>query len=388
MRRVYLDNAATTPLDPRVLEAMQPCLHEHYGNASSLHLEGRAAREAVDEARSALAACLGAAADEIIFTGSGTESNNLALKGVAYANAARGRHIMVSAIEHDCVLRSAEWLAGQGFDVSTIPVDDEGVVDTAALAESIRDDTILVSVMHVNNEVGTVQPLETIGRICRARNVYFHSDACQSFGKLPLDVRAVPVDLLTINAHKIYGPKGVGALYCRSTTRISAVQHGGGHERGLRSATENVAGIVGVAAAARVCAERYAEEIPRLRAWRDELITGIEHAIPGAYLNGHRTQRVPTNVNVAFAGREGEAIRLLLELDTCGFAVSSGSACSANSGDNPASHVLMAMGRNPIQARGALRVTLGRFTTREDIESFMAALPEAIERLTSINSYA
>ncbi len=388
MRRIYLDNAATTPLDPRVLTAMLPYLQTHFGNASSMHVFGREAREALEQARATLAQCIGAAPEEIIFTSSGTEANNLALKGVAFANAARGRHIITSAIEHDCVLGSCAWLATQGFEITLLPVDRFGSVDVGQLADSMRPDTILVSIMHANNEIGTLQPLDALAAVCRARGVYLHSDACQSFGKTPLDVRRQPVDLLTLNAHKIYGPKGVGALYCRNGVRIEAMQHGGGHERGLRSATENVAGIVGFAAAAALCGQLASEEIPRLRQWRDEVIDLILRTIPGAHLHGHPTQRLPNNINVTFAGREGEGIRLLLALDELGFAVSSGSACSAHGGDNPSSHVLSALGLNPIQARGALRVTLGRMTTRDELDAFLAALPSVVQQLPSINSLA
>jgi len=388
VRRIYLDNAATTPLDPRVLTAMLPYLQTHFGNASSMHVFGREAREALEQARATLAQCIGAAPEEIIFTSSGTEANNLALKGVAFANAARGRHIITSAIEHDCVLGSCAWLATQGFEITLLPVDRFGSVDVGQLADSMRPDTILVSIMHANNEIGTLQPLDALAAVCRARGVYLHSDACQSFGKTPLDVRRQPVDLLTLNAHKIYGPKGVGALYCRNGVRIEAMQHGGGHERGLRSATENVAGIVGFAAAAALCGQLASEEIPRLRQWRDEVIDLILRTIPGAHLHGHPTQRLPNNINVTFAGREGEGIRLLLALDELGFAVSSGSACSAHGGDNPSSHVLSALGLNPIQARGALRVTLGRMTTRDELDAFLAALPSVVQQLPSINSLA
>lgn len=388
MRRVYLDNAATTPLDPRVLTAMLPYLQAQFGNASSLHVFGRETREALDQARTSLAQCIGASPDEIVFTSSGTESNNLAVKGVASANAARGRHIITSAIEHECVLGSCAWLATRGFTITTLPVDGFGCVDVQQLADSIRPDTILVSIMHANNEIGTIQPLDDIAAVCRAHNVYLHSDACQSFGKMPLDVRQQQVDLLTLNAHKIHGPKGVGALYCRSGARIEALQHGGGHERGLRSATENIAGIVGFAAAAQLCRQLFDEDIPRLQQWRDEMIDVILCTIPGAYLHGHPAQRLPNNINVAFAGREGEGIRLLLALDELGFAVSSGSACSAHGGSNPSSHVLTALGLNPVQARGSLRVTLGRMTTREDIDAFLDTLPSLVQQLPSINSFA
>ncbi|HVP13843.1 MAG TPA: cysteine desulfurase family protein [Phycisphaerae bacterium] len=383
---VYLDNSASTRLLPSVLDAMLPYFHEHYGNASSLHSAGREAREAIDRARATIAAALGAAPQEIVFTSGGTESNNMAIKGVAFANKDRGRHIIVSAIEHDCVLNSCRWLTGQGFRVSLLPVDESGLVDVWQLAEAIQHDTILVSVMHANNEIGTIEPIEEIGELCRRRGVYFHSDACQSFTRLPIDVSRQAVDLLTINAHKIHGPKGVGALYIREGTRITAWQHGGGHEGGMRSSTENVPGIVGFAAAAKLCSDEADSQMPRLAALRDRIIERVLGSVGGAYLNGHRTRRLPTNVNLGFHGLEGDAIRLLLELDAAGIAVSTGSACSANESENKPSHVLRAIGRNAVEARGAVRVSLGLDNTEEEVEYFLETLTRTVEDLRSISS--
>lgn len=383
-RRIYFDNAATTAVDPRVAEAMRPYMRESYGNPSSLHGQGAEARQAMQEARAAIASCLGARPQEIIFTGSGTEANNLALKGVAFANRSRGNHIIVSSIEHDCVLNSARWLQRQGFQVTYLPVDGHGFVYPSLVEKAILPETILVSVLHANNEIGTVEPVREIGKICREHGVYFHTDACQSFGKLPLAVDDKLVDMATINAHKIYGPKGVAALFVRDGVRIDAWQHGGGQERGLRSATENVPGIVGFAAAARLCMTEMESEMGRQARLRDRVIDEILSKVPSAYLNGHPTERLANNVNLGFGGLEGDAIRLLVELDKAGIAVSTGSACSSN--NSAPSHVLSAIGRNELEARGALRVTLGRFNTEEEVEYFLGVLPQAMGRLRSITS--
>ncbi len=383
---VYLDNAASTPVDPRVLEAIQPYYHETFANASSLHSPGRKAREAIESARAKIASLIGARRpEEVIFTSGGTESNNLALKGVAFANRRQGRHIITTRIEHDCILNSAAWLEGQGFSVTYLNVDSEGLVRPADLAAALRDDTILVSVMHANHEIGTVEPVRELARICAERNVPFHTDACQTFGKLPIDVQKDGFGLVTLNSHKIYGPKGVGALYVRSSVRIDPWQHGGGHEFGLRSSTENVPGIVGFAEAAELCEAERSREIPRLTRLRDRILDTVLSSSWGAYLNGHRRQRLPTNANVGFFGLEGEAITLLLRLDERGIAVATGSACSSHQGDQP-SHVLLAIGRDPVQARGALRVTLGRFNTEAEIDYFLEELRSAVGSLRSISS--
>lgn len=385
-RHAYLDNSASTRVHPSVMEAMLPYFSGCFGNASSLHAVGRAAREAVDQARAKIAGVLGAAPQEIIFTSGGTESNNLAVKGVAFARKDRGRHIVISAIEHDCVLNSCRWLASQGFRVSVLPVDEFGLVDVGKLAGAIGPDTSLVSIMHANNEIGAIEPIDEIGALCRERGVCFHSDACQSFTRIPLDVRRQAVDLLTINAHKIHGPKGVGALYIRQGTPIVAWQHGGGHERGMRSSTENVPGIVGFAAAAELCTRDAAIEAARQTRLRERIIEHVLSEIDGSYLNGHRTRRLPNNVNFGFHGLEGDAIRLLLELDAAGIAVSTGSACSSSESENKASHVLRAIGRNPIEARGALRISLGRDNTEEEIEYFLEVLSQVVRNLRSISS--
>lgn len=384
--RIYLDNSASTALHPTVLEAMLPYLTGGFGNPSSLHRPGREAKEVVERARTTLAGILGVEPREIVFTSGGTESNNLALKGVAFANRDRGRHIIVSAIEHDSVLNPARWLVSQGFQVTSLPVDEYGRVHPARLALAIRDDTILVSIMHANNEIGTIQPIEEIAGLCRERGVHFHSDACQSFTQVPIDLRRLPIDLLTINAHKIHGPKGVGALFIREGVRITPWQHGGGHEHGMRSSTENVPGIVGLAAAAELCWRERESQVPRITHRRDRIISRVREAIPEAYLNGHPAERLPNNVNLGFRGLEGQAIRLLLELDEAGIAVSSGSACSSNQAENQPSHVLRAIGLNPVEARGALRVSLGRVNTDAEVDRFLNVLLQIVNNMRAISS--
>lgn len=384
--KIYFDNAATTRVDPRVAEAMHPYLLNAYGNASSLHSQGQEAREALEKSRAALASFLGARPGEIVFTASGTEANNLALKGLAFANRKKGRHIIVSSIEHDCILNSCRWLEEQGFRVTYLPVDRHGFVYPSLVEEAIDGETILVSVMHANNEIGTIEPIREIGEVCRERGVYFHTDACQSFGKVPLDVDEQCLDLATINAHKIYGPKGVGALYVRDGVDIEAWEHGGGQERGLRSATENIAGVVGFATAAELCFNEMETEMARQARLRDRIIRGTLDTVDTAYLNGHMVMRLPNNANLGFGGREGDAVRLLVELDKAGIAVSAGSACSSN--NSGPSHVLQAIGLDPLQARGALRVTLGRTNTEDEVEYFLRALPQALSLLRPITSGA
>lgn len=385
-RRVYFDNGASTRVDPRVVGEMQPYFSETYGNPSSLHAFGREAKEALDSSRGRLASCINAKSDELVFTSGGTESNNLAIKGVAYANAKKGRHVIVSSIEHDCIINSCEWLREQGFDVTFLPVDEYGLVEVDRVESSIRKDTTLVSVMHANNEIGTIEPIADIGKVCRERGVYFHTDACQSFGKLPIDADKQYADLITINAHKIYGPKGVGALFIREGVRILPWQHGGGHEFGLRSSTENIPGIVGFAKAAELCRDEMEMEKIRLTGLRDRLIREVKERIERAYLNGHKELRLPNNANFGFHGLEGEAIRVQLELDELGIAVSTGSACSSNQVGNKPSHVLLAIGLNPVEARGALRITLGRYNTGEEIDYFLECLPKTVGSLRSISS--
>jgi len=380
---IYLDNAATTCLDPGVAETMQITGREIYGNASSLHSIGTMAHEKLEQAREECARLIGAKAEEIFFTGSGTESNNLALKGIAFANARRGKHIIVSSIEHDCILRTAAWLEKQGFLVTYLPVDRQGIIDLDALENSITGRTILVSVMHANNEIGTIEPVEEIGRLCRERNVYFHSDACQTFGKVPVNVDAMKASLLTINAHKLHGPKGVGALYIRSGVAVEPLLHGGGQEKGIRSSTENVPGITGFVMAAKTALKDMDSETGRINGLQERIISSITKNIPGVYFNGSLGKRLPHNINFCIEGLEGEGIRLQLLLDEAGVCVSTGSACSSNDGGNP-SHVLKAIGLDPFQARGGIRISLGRYTSQSEVDRFLTILFEKIKLLNPI----
>ncbi len=383
-KRIYLDHAATTPIDPRVVAAMEPFLTEQFGNASSLHTFGTQVKDALEDFRKKLAGFIGAETDEIIFTSSGTESNNFAVKGVAFSNRSKGNHIITSSIEHDCLLGSCKWLESQGFHVTYLPVDSKGMVSPADVEKYIGPRTILVSIMHANNEIGSVQALEEIGKICKAKSVLFHSDACQSFGKIPVDINTFNLDLLTLNSHKIYGPKGVGALYIRKGTAITPLLHGGGQEAGFRSSTENIAGIAGFVKAAELCFQDITKESPRLTMLRDSLIQQILSTHPNAYLNGHPDCRLPNNANIGIAGLEGETIRLLLLLDEAGIAVSAGSACSSNDKTGGASHVLQAIGLDPFQARGSIRISLGRFSTEKDVEVFVDAFNKCLKKLNPI----
>jgi cysteine desulfurase len=384
--KVYLDNAATTKVDPRVMEAMLPYFSNVYGNASSLHSFGTEAKEAIETARSVIANLVNSRSDEIYFTSGGTESNNLAIKGIAFANKHKGNHIIVSAIEHDCILSACKWLEQQGFYISYLPVDNEGIVISEVLKKSITPQTILVSVMHANNEIGTIQPLQEIGKICKEHSVLFHTDACQSFGKIPFDVSQSLVDIATINSHKIYGPKGVGALYLRKGIRLSPLFHGGGQELGLRSSTENIPGIAGFAKAAQLCFQEQTTEALRLKDLRKRISDFLFDTFDNAYINGHPDNRLPGHLNFSFQGLEGETIRLLLLLDEMGIAVSAGSACSSNHGFESASHVLKAIGRNDFEARGAVRISLGRFNTDQDIDIFQHAIKQNMTQLNTIFS--
>ncbi|HMO58439.1 MAG TPA: cysteine desulfurase NifS [Roseiflexaceae bacterium] len=382
-RLIYLDHAATTPLDEQVLDAMLPYLRQQYGNPSSIHRIGRAALDALDGARETVATVLGTSPKEIVFTGSGSEANNLAIKGVAQAQrrAGRGSHIITSAIEHHAVLHPAESLAREGFELTVLPVDAQGCIRPADLQAALRPDTVLVSVMYANNEIGTIQPIAELGAICRANNIPLHTDAVQAAGSLPLDVAALQVDLLTITAHKFYGPKGVGALYIRRGVAIAAQIEGGGQERRRRAGTENVAGAVGLASALQLAEARRSSYAAHCSALRDRLISGILARVPDAWLNGHPTERLPNNVNLGFAGIEGESILLLL--DQHGIAASSGSACSA--GSLEASHVLLALGLPEERAIGSLRLTVGQSTTAAEIDTVIDALPAVIERLRAFS---
>ncbi len=383
---VYLDNAATTRLDARVLEAMMPYFTDYFGNASSLHTFGIRVKQPLDAFRSTIAASINAQSEEIIFTSGGTEANNHTLKGVAFANRHKGNHIIVSAIEHDCILNTCKWLETQGFFVTYLTVDNDGIVDLEKLSKLINPKTILVSVMHANNEIGTLQPIEEIGRMCGERGVYFHTDACQSFGKVPIDVDAQHITLMSLNAHKIYGPKGIGCLYVKKGTEITPLLHGGGQEFGLRSTTENIAGIAGFAKAAELCISELDEETKRITQLRNTLIGNLQHTFDGFYLNGHPSQRLANNINFGIVGLEGETIRMLLLLDEEGIAVSAGSACSNNDTTKSASHVLQAVGKNQFEARGAIRVSLGRYNTEDDIAYFLKIFKQKIKNLNYIFS--
>ena len=374
-RRVYLDHNASTPVHPEVVAAMLPYLTEIFGNASSVHGFGRDAREGLDTARARVAALLGATADEIVFTSGGTESDNLAVKGLAWA---RGRgHLITSRIEHHAVLRTCQALEGHGFEVTYLPVDEHGMVDPDDVKRAIRPDTIGISIMHANSEVGTVQPIAAIGAIARERGVPLHVDAVQTYGKLPIDVRGWGIDLLSCSAHKIYGPKGVAALYIRKGVKMVAVQHGGEHERRRRAGTENVPGIVGFGKAAEIRARDMAAEAVRVSALRDRLWEGLRTRVPNVRLNGHPVHRLPGTANVCFRGVESESI--VLGLDLKGIAVSAGSACTA--GNVEPSHVLVAMGVPLDWAMGAVRSSAGRETTAEDIDYVLDAVEPLVRKL-------
>ena len=385
MRRVYLDHAATTPVDPEVAELMAQVLREVPGNPSSIYAEGRKARALVDRARGEVAEAIGADPAEIVFTSGGTEADNLALRGVLAARDGAADGIVTSAIEHHAVLDTARDLEARGrARLTVLAVDRDGRVAPDDVARALDERTALVSVMHGNNEIGKLQPIAEIGAVCRSRGIPFHSDAVQTVGALELDVRALPVDLLSVNAHKFYGPKGVGALFVRKGTRIATVQTGGGQEKGRRTGTENVPGIAGLGAAMRIAMARRAAESARLVALRDRLIAGVKARIPDATLTGHPTERLPNNASFCFSGTQGEA--LVVSLDLEGFSVSSGSACT--SGDTEPSHVLLALGLARELAQGSLRVTVGRDTTAGDVDAFLAALPPIVARLRAASGAA
>lgn len=380
---IYLDHSATTPVDPRVVEAMVPYLSDRFGNPSSLHCLGREAGQALDRARQTVAEIMHAHPHEIIFTSCGTESNNLALRGVALAQRARGRgnHIVVSAIEHHAVLTTAEDLRDRyGFELTIAPVDADGLVSPQAVAEALRPDTVIVSIMYANNEVGSIQPLAEIAAHTRARNIPLHTDAVQAGGYLSLDVDALGVDLLSLSAHKFYGPKGIGLLYVRNGVPLWPQQTGGGHERRRRAGTENVASIVALAAALAIAQEERVAEAARLQSLRDDLIARVEAGIPSVRLTGHRTRRLPGHASFLVHGVEAEG--MLMGLDLAGICASSGSACT--SGAQEPSHVLTAMGISRVDAVGHLRLTLGRSTTRAQIDRLLEVLPGLVERLRAL----
>jgi cysteine desulfurase len=377
---IYLDHAATTPVAPEALEAMLPFFRERFANPAAIYTPGLEANDAVETARETIAASIGAAPDRIVFTSGGTESNNFALRGAALAAEERGRHILTTPIEHRAVLEPLEDLAGRGFEIEMLPVGGDGLVDPDAAASRIRPDTTLVSVMHANNEIGAIEPIAAIGGICRERGVLFHTDAVQSYGKIPIDVRAMQVDLLSMSAHKIYGPKGVGALYVRRAVGLRRFMAGGEQEGGRRAGTLNVPGIVGFGAAAALAAELQESEMARLADLRDRFMEQLEHSLPRVLICGSREHRLANNIHVCIAGVD--AGPLLLALDERGICASAGSACSA--GSTEPSHVLLAIGVPRERARGALRLTLGRDTMPEDTQCALRAICDSVTALRAL----
>lgn len=376
MQPIYLDCNATTPVDPRVLEAMLPYLREHFGNPSSSHPYGVQARLGVEQARRQVAALLGGEPDEIVFTGSGSEANNLAIKGIAEANRDRGDHIITSQVEHPAVLEPCRYLERRGFRVTYLPVDNYGRVDPDAVAQAITPRTILITMMHANNEVGTIQPLAAIGRIARLHGIPFHTDAAQSMGKIPTRVEELQVDLLTVVGHKFYAPKGVGALYIRRGLQVESLIHGAGHEAGRRASTENVAGTVGLGEACRLAGENLAEAAGRLRELRERLYQGLMQQGVQLALNGHPTERLPNTLNLSFTGIDSNSLLAALPE----IAASTGSACHA--GETEPSAVLLAMGTPREQALGAVRFSLGRWTTAEEVDQAVTFLVERLRTLS------
>ena len=377
---VYMDHAATTYAAPEVVEAMLPYFSEKFGNPSSVYGIGQENKAAVDEARAKVAAAINAEPNEIYFTAGGTESDNWVLKGFAFANIRKGKHIITTAVEHHAILHAAEWLQSQGFEVTYLPVDQYGMVSPADVEKAIRPDTILISVMYANNEVGTIQPIAEIGAIARAHGIYFHTDAVQAVGHVPIDVKAEHIDMLSLSGHKFYGPKGIGVLYIRRGVRIQNLLHGGAQESRHRAGTENVAGIVGLGAAIERSVAAMPEESARLTAMRDHMIRELLK-IPASHLNGHPTQRLPNNVNITFEYIEGEGILLLLNM--FGICASTGSAC--NSASLEPSHVLTAMGVPHEIAHGSVRLTLGERNTEEDVSYVLEKLPEVVGKLRSMS---
>ncbi|MDD5692666.1 MAG: cysteine desulfurase NifS [Candidatus Omnitrophica bacterium] len=381
MKKVYLDYAATTPTDPQVLAAMEPYFFEKFGNASSLHAYGQEAKKALEDSRQALADFINARPEEIVFTSGGTESDNSALLGAAYALEKKGNHIITSAIEHHAIIEPAKFLEKKGFKVTYLPVDKDGLVSPDDLKKALTDKTILVSIMHANNEIGTIQPIAQLAKIAKEKGIYFHTDTVQTVGHIPVDVEQLNVDLLSLSAHKFYGPKGVGALYVRKGTRLETFLRGGDQERGRRASTHNVSGIVGLAKAVELCRKNMEREAKFQSAMRDRLIKEIPARIPEVRLNGHPTQRLPNNVNFSIKYIEGES--MLLSLDMLGIACSTGSACTSSSLEP--SHVLLAIGLDHATAHGSLRITLGRWTTEADIDYLLEKLPQVAQKLRAMS---
>ncbi|MDW7733574.1 MAG: cysteine desulfurase NifS [Methanolobus sp.] len=385
MKRIYMDNSATTAVDPLVLDSMLPYFTEKFGNASSLHSFGHEAAEALSAARQQVADSIGAKSSEIIFTSGGTESDNLAIRGVlAKRNCKtdRGQHIITSVIEHPAVLSTCKFLESIGYDVTYVPVDSEGILDVAELERSIRGDTSIISVMHANNEIGTIQPIEEIARIAQENNIYFHTDAVQSVGKIPVDVNELGIDMLSISSHKIHGPKGVGVLYVREGTDLEPFIFGGGHEQGLRPGTENIPGIVGLGKAASLAKERLGNDPAHMRKLRDSLIGKVFDSIEDVHLNGHPEKRLPNNVNLSFKYVEGESLQMLLDIK--GIAVSTASACSTRS--KKESHVLSSIGFDTDYIHGTIRISLGKDNTMKEIDYVAQSLEESVGKLREMSA--
>lgn len=377
MERIYLDYAATTPTDPEVLKAMQPYFTDIFGNASSIHSFGQEARKGMEAAREILADFLGAKTDEIIFNSGGTEANNTAIFGVAYALKNKGNHIITSSIEHHAIIEPCKFLEKQGYKVTYLPVDKTGLVNPEDVKKAISKETILITIMHANNEIGTIQPIEEIAKIAREAGVCMHTDAVQTAGHIPIDVKNIGVDLLSLSAHKFYGPKGVGALYIRKGTKLTPYLHGGDQERNRRASTSNVSGIVGLGKAVELARQKMEEETKFQAGLRDLLIEEIPKRISECRLNGHPQRRLPNNVNFSFSYIEGESI--LLNLDFLGIAASTGSACTSSSLEP--SHVLLAIGLSHEIAHGSLRLTLGRWTKKTEIDYLLEHLPKIVDKL-------
>jgi len=378
---IYLDNASTTKVDPLVLRAMLPFLEEQYGNASSPHQLGQEAREAIEEARKIIAQSIGASPEEIVFTSGGTESNNFAIKGIAFSNKDKGNHIITTKVEHKSVLNVCQWLEAQGFEMTILGVDEKGFVKLEDLEKAIRPETILVSIIHGQNEIGAIQDLEKLGEICKKHNVYFHTDACQSYTKTEIDVRKQPVDLISLNGHKLHGSKGVGALYIRNGTKIEPWQHGGGHERGLRSGTDNVPGIVGFAKAVEMALDK--KHVAKMQELKDKLIEGL-FKIPKVKINGPQGERGLCHiVSATFSGIEGEAIVGSLDLE--GTYAATGSACASHTLEP--NQALLAIGLSPQEVNGTVRFSLSRFNTEEEIDKALEILPKIIEKLRKISPF-
>lgn len=382
MRKVYFDHSATTSVDPLVVEAMLPFFHEKFGNPSSIHSFGRETKVALEEAREAVAEFLKTRAADIYFTSGGTESDNLAIKGVAYELKNKGNHIITSKVEHHAVLHTCEALEKEGFEITLLNPDKYGMVHPEAVEKAIKSNTILISIMHANNEVGTINPIEKIGEIAQSKGILFHTDAVQTFGKLPLNLSKLPIDLMSISGHKIYGPKGIGVLYIRKGVKLAQLMHGGGHERNRRAGTENIPGIIGLAKAVELRKQNFKNENEQVKKLRDRFAERINKEVPRAILNGHPEKRLSGHLNLSFQGIEGEA--LLLSLDLKGIAASSGSACTSGSIDP--SHVLLAMGVKPELARSSIRFSLGKDNTDADVDYTLEILPEIVKRLRSMSA--